>query len=62
MNQFERDWEEMNRIRKCWDESEWRLNFLRSFPARPLTEPTPEQLKEWDKHLKLCLTSPTLRN
>jgi hypothetical protein len=55
MNQFERKEEEARRLRLMWDESEWRLNFLRSFSPQPLTQPTSEQLLQWTQYTKqLC--------
>ena len=55
MNQFERDFEAKRIIQERWVESEWRLGFLRSFTAQPLTDPTDDQLRAWDLTTKsLC--------
>jgi hypothetical protein len=50
MNQHERKEEEARKLRTMWDESEWRLNFLRTINPVPLTDPTPDQLGLWKKH------------
>jgi hypothetical protein len=52
-NQYERKLEEMVKINARWSESEWRLNFLRSFSPHPLTKPNAEQLREWDQQSRL---------
>lgn len=47
MNDRERQIEMMQYLHERWDESEFRLNFLRSFTGAALNEPTDEQLREW---------------
>ena len=37
----------MQDLRERWDESEFRLNFLRSITGAVLNEPTDEHLREW---------------
>lgn len=55
MDQFERQMEELREIRKRWTESEWRLNFLRSFNSQPLPHPTDDELRAWDQTTRsLC--------
>ena len=44
--------DELAYARKQWAESEWRLNFLRSFTAQPLTTPANEQLLAWDQQTR----------
>lgn len=38
---------ELEKARKLWVESKKILNILRTQPAQPLTEPTPEELLQW---------------
>ena len=52
MNEIERKLEQARKLMLLWQESEWRLNFLRSINATPLTDPTPEQLVLWKKHIQ----------
>lgn len=60
MNAHERQQELMDMLRKRWDESEFRLNFLRSFNGTELKEPTDDQLREWAaKTGELCCDWPT---
>lgn len=35
------------KVRKRWQESEWRLNFLRTQTGQPRPEPTDEELLQW---------------
>lgn len=44
--------DEMRAIHRRWAESEWRLNFLRSYTAQPLTTPTNEQLRAWEQQTR----------
>lgn len=39
--------EELDKARKLWVESEWRLNFLRTQTGTPLPEPTDESILQW---------------
>src|SRR4051812_15151040 len=39
--------EDLEKARKLWHDSEWRLNFLRSITASPNREPTEEELLQW---------------
>jgi len=48
MNQHERNLEQLQQIKRRWQESEWRLNFLRSFTGQPMTAPTDDELLTWD--------------
>ena len=52
MSPQERKLEQARSSRQLWSESEWRLNFLRSFSGQPLTHPTDEELRLWDQHCK----------
>ncbi len=52
MYQSERQLDELRAIRKRWAESEWRLQFLRSFTDASKTTPTDDQLRSWDQTTK----------
>jgi hypothetical protein len=41
--------EELAAIRKLWDESEYRLHFLRTNTGKPKQEPTDEALLQWSQ-------------
>jgi hypothetical protein len=49
MDQIERNQEEQRKLRLMWEESEWRLQFLRTFSGQQHTRPTHEQLRMWDQ-------------
>ena len=49
MNQIDRQMDELRAIRTRWAESEWRLQFLRSFTGTGRTVPTDDQLRQWDQ-------------
>ena len=49
MNQIERRLDELCAIKTRWAESEWRLQFLRSFTGTSNTKPTDDQLWQWDQ-------------
>ena len=52
MNQSERELEHQRKWKQLWDESEWRLNFLREISATPLTTPVPETLEQWQQYIQ----------
>ena len=52
MNQSERELEQQRKWKQLWDESEWRLNFLREISATPSTSPRPELLEQWQQHIQ----------
>ena len=37
--------------RKRYEESEWRLSFLRAIEPEPIEQPDPNQLLEWNQKL-----------
>ena len=39
--------DELEQARKLWQESEWRLNFLRTQTGTPIPEPTEEEILQW---------------
>ena len=39
--------DELEQARKLWQESEWRLNFLRTQTGTPTPEPTEEEILQW---------------
>lgn len=43
----ERQYQEIQKARKLWDESEWRLQFLRSETGAQPKEPTDEEVLTW---------------
>jgi len=49
MSPQERQQDELRELRKRWQESEWRLQFLRSFSGQQLTKPLDDHLREWDR-------------
>ena len=51
MNQHERKINELQILGQMWDESEWRLNFLRNISATPFSDQLPEQLEAWKQQI-----------
>jgi hypothetical protein len=49
MSPHERQMDELRVIHTRWAESEWRLQFLRSFTGISRTAPTDDQLRRWDQ-------------
>jgi hypothetical protein len=39
--------DQLEKARKLWQESEWRLNFLRTETGTPTPEPTDEEILQW---------------
>lgn len=39
--------EQLQKARKCWQESEWRLNFLRTETGTPTPAPSDEEILRW---------------
>ena len=39
--------EELEKAQKLWQESEWRLNFLRTETGTPIPEATEEEILKW---------------
>ena len=44
--------EELDRARKLFVESEWRLNFLRTQTGTPPHEPTDEEILQWYQNIQ----------
>lgn len=64
MNSHERHNQMIELLRERWEESEFRLNFLRSFTGTELEEPTDDELQQWARTTgELCSAwpIPTLR-
>ncbi len=49
MSAKERELELLQQIRKQWRESEWKLNFLRTIAGTPQSEPSNQELLEWNR-------------
>ena len=45
--QHEQRLDELEKARKLWQESEWRLNFLRTESGTPIPEATEEEILKW---------------
>ena len=43
--------DQIQEARKRFDESEWRLSFLRAIESEPIKQPDPNQLLEWNQKL-----------
>ena len=39
--------DQLEKARKLWQESEWRLNFLRTETGTPIPEPSEEEILQW---------------
>jgi hypothetical protein len=52
MNWSDHKSEDQRKWKLRWNESEWRLNFLRELSATPLTNPVPELLEQWQHHIQ----------
>ena len=46
-NQYEQRLDQLEKARKLWQESEWRLNFLRTEIGTPTPKPTEEEILQW---------------
>lgn len=44
------DEQELEQAKEQWQESEWRLNFLRTTAGTPIPEPTEEEILLWYKN------------
>jgi hypothetical protein len=55
MSPQERQQDELRELKKRWQESEWRIQFLRSFSGQQQTRPSDEQLRQWEQRNRtLC--------
>jgi hypothetical protein len=45
--QHEQRLEQLEEARKLWQESEWRLNFLRTETGTPTPAPTEQEILQW---------------
>lgn len=50
-NPYERKLERIQRARKQWNESEWRLSFLRTIEPQPIPTPKDEEICLWNQQL-----------
>lgn len=48
-NQHLKRLDQLEKARKLWQESEWRLNFLRTETGTPIPEATDEEILQWNQ-------------
>ena len=48
-NEYQERQEQLEQAKKLWQESEWRLNFLRTQTGTPPPEPTEEEILQWNQ-------------
>ncbi len=56
MNRLE-EIEQLQKAKKRWQESEWRLNFLRTQTGTPTPEPKDEEILLWNQQPKNQFTT-----
>ncbi len=54
-NPYLRELEQMEEARRKYEESEWRLNFLRTIEPQPPSDLNDQQILQWHQHLKAPL-------